>query len=331
MAMIISDDVLFLHVRKTGGTSATQFLLNTLPTPIHYVSRAPNVTVRREGLTHENGNPHQTLAEAREYLRQHGRELRDFQLIMAAVRNPYDHFVSHYSYQKRRTTEVTMIAPVAAPPPASSHDKVSGGSIVLDALTPGRVARIEPEPGESPGSLIAALNLVAVDRGLPIAVWGRDGTVYAKEGGFVEKTHRMRDVAQSSDFRTFVEQAVKPHGLRFLHRVKDYYFLDGEMPANLRILRFERLADEVRGALQEIGLRGDIVDFPWLYRSEHAAYSSYYDEFSEQAVYDSSRWLFDGGFYHRLSLSGSVSDERDSDRITPPSPVLPVAGQGGTS
>jgi hypothetical protein len=250
-------------------------------------------------------------------------------LIMAVVRNPYDHFVSHYSYQKRRTTEVTMIAPAAAPPPTPRRDILPGGTALLDALTPGRVARVEPEPGELPGALMAALNLIAVDRGVPIAIWDRNGTVYAKEGGFVEKPHRMRDVAQSSDFRTFVEQAVKPQGLRFLHRAKEYYFLEGQVPPNLRILRFERLADEVRGALQEIGIKSDVVDFPWLYRSEHAAYSSYYDEFSEQAVYDASRWLFDRGFYHRLNPSGSGGDGRGG-QITPPSLVLPVAGQGGT-
>jgi hypothetical protein len=326
MAMIISDDVLFLHVRKTGGTSASQFLLETLPAPIHYFCRAPNATVHRKGLTHENGNPHQTLADARDYLRQQGRELSDFRLIMAVVRNPYDHFISHYSYQRRRSTEVTTIDRAAAPLPTPRRDILPGGTALLDALMPGRVARVEPEPGELLGALMAALNLVAVDRGVPIAVWERNGTVYAKEGGFVEKTHRMRNVAQSSDFRTFVEQAAKPQGLRFLHRVKEHFYLDGQIPPNLRILRFERLADEVREALREIGITGD-AEFPWLNRSDHAAYSSYYDEFTEQAVYNASRWLFDLGLYQRLILSGSESDER----IASPSLALPLAGQGGTS
>lgn len=330
MAMIVSDDVLFLHVRKTGGTSASQFLLETLPAPIHYFCRAPNATVRREGLTHENGNPHQTLADARDYLRRQGRELSDFRLIMAVVRNPYDHFVSHYSYQKRRSTEVTTIAPATAPSAAPRRDIVPGGPVLLDALIPGRVARVEPEPGELPGAIVAALNLIAVDRGVPIAVWERDGVVYAKEGGFIEKTHRMRNVAQSSDFRTFVEQAAKPQGLRFLHRVKEHFYIDGEMPPNLRILRFERLADEVRESLREIGISGD-AEFPWLNRSDHAAYSSYYDEFTERAVYDASRWLFDLGLYQRLSLNGSESDERGSEQIVAPSLVLPLARQGGTS
>jgi len=330
MAMIISDDVLFLHVRKTGGTSASQFLLETLPAPIHYFCRAPNATVHREGLTHENGNPHQTLADARDYLRRQGRVLSDFRMILAVVRNPYDHFVSHYSYQRRRSTEVTTIAPASAPPPTPRQDMLPGAATLLEALMPGRVAQVEPEPGERPGGLMAALNLVAADRGVPIAVWERNGTVYVKSGGFVEKTHRMRDVAQSSDFRTFVEQAIKPQGLRFLHRVKEHFYLEGEMPPNLRVVRFERLADEVREALREIGISGD-AEFPWLNRSDHAAYSSYYDEFTEQAVYDASRWLFDLGLYQRLSLNGSESDERGSERIAPPSLVLPFAGQGGTT
>jgi uncharacterized protein (DUF1330 family) len=330
MAMIISDDVLFLHVRRTGSTSATQFLLESLPTPVQYVSRGRHKSVHRDGVNHDHGNPHQTLAEAQEYVRGLGRDLSDFRLIMAVVRNPYDHFVSHYSYQKRRSTEMTTIAPADAPPPTPRRDILPSGTAVLDALTPGRVARVAPEPGELPGAIRVALNLIAVDRGVPVAVWERDGTVYAKEGGFVEKTHRMRDAAQSSDFRTFVEQAAEPHGLRFLHRGKEHFFLDGQIPSNLRILRFERLADDVREALREIGIRSD-AGFPWLNRSDHAAYSSYYDEFTEQAVYDASLWLFDRGFYQRLNLTGSVSDQRGSDQVAPPSPVLPVAGQGGTS
>jgi hypothetical protein len=329
--MIISDDVLFLHVRKTGGTSASQFLLETLPTPIHYFCRAPNATVRRKGLTHENGNPHQILADARDYLRRQGRTLSDFRMIMAVVRNPYDHFVSHYSYQRRRSTEVTTLSLASAPPPPTPRrDTLPGAAGVLDALTAGQVVQVEPESGELSGAIMATLNLSAVDRGVPIAVWERNGIVYAKAGGFKEKTHRMRDVAQSSDFRTFVEQAAKPQGLRFLHRVKDHFYLDGEMPPNLRILRFERLADEVRDALREIGIRGD-AEFPWLNRSDHAAYASYYDELTEQAVYDASRWLFDLGLYHRLNLSGCESDEPDSERIRPPSLALPVAGQAGAS
>jgi hypothetical protein len=155
--------------------------------------------------------------------------------------------------------------------------------------------------------------------------------VYAKEGGFTEKLHhRKRDVAQSSDFRTFVEQAAKPHGLQFLHRVKDHFFLDGAIPANLRILRFERLADDVREALRELGIESD-AEFPWLNRSDHAANFSYYDEFSEQAVYDASRWLFDLGFYHRLNPGGRVDDERHGDQAAPASLVLPSADQGGRS
>jgi hypothetical protein len=80
-----------------------------------------------------------------------------------------------------------------------------------------------------------------------------------------------------------------------------YYFLDGEMPANLRILRFERLADEVREALKEIGIRGD-AEFPWLNRSIHGKYTSYYDRESESLVYEQCRWFFDHGYYDRLDL-----------------------------
>jgi hypothetical protein len=80
-----------------------------------------------------------------------------------------------------------------------------------------------------------------------------------------------------------------------------YYFLDGEMPANLRILRFERLADEVREALRQIGITGD-AEFPWLNRSNHGKYTSYYDRESERLVYEQCRWFFDHGYYERLDL-----------------------------
>jgi hypothetical protein len=82
------------------------------------------------------------------------------------------------------------------------------------------------------------------------------------------------------------------------------------MPSNLRILRFERLADEVRGALRDIGIKGD-ADFPWLNRSDHGRYVDYYDALSERLVYEECRWIFEQGHYQRLQPSGAAAEQTE--------------------
>ena len=88
-----------------------------------------------------------------------------------------------------------------------------------------------------------------------------------------------------------------------------FYTLDGEIPENLRVIRFEHLAGDLIDALRTIGIDGG-GEVPWFNRSPHDDYRSYYTRRAEEAVYDRYRWAFDRGFYPRLdpaSLPDSVS------------------------
>jgi hypothetical protein len=75
--------------------------------------------------------------------------------------------------------------------------------------------------------------------------------------------------------------------------------LDGQMPANLTILRTENLEGEFRHTLQTLGVRNDAR----LLRdneSRHEHPLRYYTRAAEEAVYRRYKWVFDVGFYPRL-------------------------------
>jgi hypothetical protein len=78
-----------------------------------------------------------------------------------------------------------------------------------------------------------------------------------------------------------------------------YYTLEGCCPPNLRVLRFEDLAAEVVGALQDLGVAAP-REFPWANRSDRGDWQGYYTRRAEEAVYRRYRWAFDQGFYPRL-------------------------------
>ena len=78
--------------------------------------------------------------------------------------------------------------------------------------------------------------------------------------------------------------------------------LNGALPSNLNVIRFEHLAADLLGALAALDIVGT-PDFPWDNRSDHQAYATYYTPAAEAAVYDRYRWVFDQSFYDRLRLA----------------------------
>ena len=305
MAMVYSQDVLFLHVPKTGGVSVTRYLLDVLPPPVTYVSPGHLGYAHRAGFVHIPDAPHKSLPIARGFLRQRDIDLTQFPLIMAVVRNPYDLAVSHYSYQRRETLPYTLLDAAEAPAPGPGPGPHRGDprrravAEMLDALVPGKVARIEPTGQEKTRVIRAQLYRTAVERGQQVTAWEHDGVLYAAPVGRDDKRSKTHDLAQRLDFKEFVVNAADPTEPSFLRQVYDFYHLDDRIPPNLRLIRFERLADALREALASVGIVGE-AELPWLNRSTHAAYASYYDAESEAAVYEQARWLFDGGFYERL-------------------------------
>ncbi len=108
--MLISDHVLFLHVPKTGGLSVTRYLIENLKGPIA-LSRGLKAKPRRNAdwpyddiaprLSEFRGGRHEPLRRAAKVLAGQGRQLSDFKLILAVIRNPYDLEVSHYEHQRK--------------------------------------------------------------------------------------------------------------------------------------------------------------------------------------------------------------------------------------
>jgi hypothetical protein len=84
--------------------------------------------------------------------------------------------------------------------------------------------------------------------------------------------------------------------------LRDFFEVDGQIPANLRLLRFERLAEELAKALASIGVAADPAGFPWDNASSRDDFRSYYSAAAEAAVYRRYRWVFDQGFYPRLDV-----------------------------
>jgi hypothetical protein len=316
MAMVFNRDVLFLHVPKTGGVSVTNYLLQVLPPPVYYVTKGPiKQAAVLEGVSFIAGEAHQTLETARKFLPAYGFELEQFPRILATLRNPYDLTVSYYTYKRSPQVEFTLVNVDRVPNPTAIQTRTTPGRSKLqealaEALTKlqsDKVARFEPTGSETLVQLGKELHRVAVDRGTPVETWRHGGALYATLKIRSNRSFRNVYLSRHFDFPEFLQELTAGRH-NHLSRMSKYYFLDGEMPANLRILRFERLADEVREALRQIGIRGD-AEFPWLNRSDHGPYIDYYDAHSERLVYEGCQWIFEQGHYQRLQFGSAAAEE----------------------
>ncbi len=99
--MIFCDQLLFLHVPKTGGMSVTKYLLKVLPRPVYYTSLESDPEFTEPGAIYLPGIRHENLADAREIVAQYGYALEKFPVILAVLRNPYDIEVSRFSYLQK--------------------------------------------------------------------------------------------------------------------------------------------------------------------------------------------------------------------------------------
>ncbi len=97
--MIFNQDVLFLHVPKTGGMAITNKLLEVLPRPIYYaVPKGHEGKIEDPNIVVSIGDRHGNLREAKKWVESLGMSLDSFKKILVAVRNPYDMEVSRYFY-----------------------------------------------------------------------------------------------------------------------------------------------------------------------------------------------------------------------------------------
>ncbi|MEP6908995.1 MAG: hypothetical protein ABI896_01035 [Actinomycetota bacterium] len=113
----------------------------------------------------------------------------------------------------------------------------------------------------------------------------------------LERKGPGRKLAREADFETFVVTC-KPEWV-IGGNLEPYFLLDGEMPANLVIVKLENAHEELCSALAKIGIVTDLP-LPWYNTSEHEHFAGYYTPAAEEAVYRRHQWVFDQGFYERL-------------------------------
>lgn len=300
--MVFTDDVLFLHVPKTGGVSVAHYLLRALQPPIHYVIPGHLGFANQPGYVHIRDTPHRNLERARDFLRERGIELSDFRVIIAVIRNPYDLAVSHYAYQRRAMLNWQLIDVAEAPPPVPGRKRrFPETDSVLRALaaSPGKMARIDLDAGEPVRLVRRELHRAAIRRGQVVTSWEHAGAVYVAPRARADAPPEP-DPATRLDFTSYVLNGASPSEPSPLRQLHGFFHLDGVVPPNLRMVRFERLVAGVREALADVDIAAD-AEFPWLNRSSHESYESYYDAESEAGVYEQARWIFDEGLYERLT------------------------------
>lgn len=101
--MVFNQDILFLHLGKTGGTSVSWLLCNTLQPPVFNVVQK-GILQKTTPQGYEfliEGNRHANLPETKILLKKYGMKLEEFKLILVMVRNPVDLEYSHYLHLRK--------------------------------------------------------------------------------------------------------------------------------------------------------------------------------------------------------------------------------------
>ena len=228
--MVWNEELLFLHAQKTAGMAVSEVLWNTLRTPVFSsVPLGHWDRILRPGVAQVLGHRHENLYEAAVILKPFKRQLSDFAVILAVMRNPYDMEISRYYHLRK------------------------------------------PEAFEE-----------GEDRELA-------------------RTLSFQEFVLRSKFRT--PRPFDPK-LQFQESIKNYYALGDAFLKNLRVLRYENLASELNRELQALGY--EPVTLPLVNVSEERKERSHAQLISsaevEAAIYQKYRWLFEHGFYPRISF-----------------------------
>ena len=109
--MIFNNDLIFIHIGKTGGISCSDYLLHNLQPPVYNCHLEVVAEIKRlkiDGIVPKPDiSRHCTLTEALDYIwRFNGKRLKDFAKVVAVIRHPYTLEHSFYNHlQKPRVRE----------------------------------------------------------------------------------------------------------------------------------------------------------------------------------------------------------------------------------
>jgi len=226
--VIFNDNVLFIHIGKTGGLSCSDYLLNNLQPPVYNCHADALRDAERYDSTEVipviSVPRHAILAEAAAFTNDlKGMTLDMFKTIIAVVRNPYT--LEHSYYQHLRKPRVRK-----------------------------RIMDSDPE----------ILNLAAGDFGV-----------------FVERAGYHREDTRQEDFFT----------------------VDGEMPKNVTLLRFEDVRNSLPEAIANYRKAGPEFPFPHRNKSDYDnSLTELLTPEVEELIYQKHRYMFDSGIYQRAKL-----------------------------
>lgn len=104
--MVFNEDLIFIHIGKTGGMSCARYLMENLRRPIYNCHRTAENQLQSPKLKHaiplQGIGRHCTLIEALAFIQNfNGKTLFDFQKVIAVIRNPYTLEYSYYRHMQK--------------------------------------------------------------------------------------------------------------------------------------------------------------------------------------------------------------------------------------
>ena len=103
-----------------------------------------------------------------------------------------------------------------------------------------------------------------------------------------------QDLAVKGDFEEFVRESKW-----WFKDISEYYTVDGEIPGNMKILRFESLDSDF--ALHCRPYLDRDVGLPVINKSDRSNHKIILTEKIEGMIYNKYKWIFDSGFYERCN------------------------------
>jgi len=104
--MVFNNDLIFIHIGKTGGLSCSAYLINNLQPPVFNCHKEVFVAMKMlkvdSIIPRADIDRHCTLAEALEYIQKlNGKQLKDFKKVVAVIRHPYTLEYSFYKHLQK--------------------------------------------------------------------------------------------------------------------------------------------------------------------------------------------------------------------------------------
>jgi hypothetical protein len=116
---------------------------------------------------------------------------------------------------------------------------------------------------------------------------------YLQKGSRPDRGGEAQSLAMSGDFDLFAKES------EWFYPYADYYHIDGWIPDNVTIVRYEELADSLPPVL------APYLDAPLDMKVKNQAkrdrpVASYINRDNEEYIYRKYQWMFDKGYYSRM-------------------------------